>query len=191
MVIYSKEEKTLIIPEGLGYEAEQQYNKGYDNGYYKGFKDGSEGHDVEISMDYYLYGRSVPSQVGDWKKFFYLPNWYNSVVMNGFEFYCDEWWDVAGFFHHKHFIRAIVSSTKLPDELTFTYFCFSHKDNTYPLPTIADFDNLVIDGKNYTFDTISFESAGGDDTIYDYWNCTVTCHLTEEEEQNDNNEEEQ
>lgn len=36
MVIYSKEEKTLIIPEGLGYEAEQQYNKGYDNGYTDG-----------------------------------------------------------------------------------------------------------------------------------------------------------
>lgn len=40
MVIYSKEEKTLIIPEGLGYEAEQQYNKGYDNGYSKGYPNG-------------------------------------------------------------------------------------------------------------------------------------------------------
>jgi hypothetical protein len=187
MVIYSKEEKTLIIPEGLGYEAEQQYNKGYDNGYNKGFKDGSEAHDVEISMDYYLYGRGYP--VEHRTAFFYLGN-FHSVVMNGFEFYDDQWWDVivAGVFYHKHYIRALVSSTKLPDELTFTYFCESSTGQDFPLPTVADFDNLVIDGKNYTFDDVSYESAGGTDTYY-LWKCTVTCHLTEEDEQNDNNEE--
>lgn len=42
MVIYTREEKTLIIPEGLGssMSCEEQYREGYDNGYQSGYTEG-------------------------------------------------------------------------------------------------------------------------------------------------------
>lgn len=49
MVIYSKEEKTLIIPEGLGYDAEQQYEKGYESGYNEGIEDGKSIQDRKLT----------------------------------------------------------------------------------------------------------------------------------------------
>lgn len=188
MVIYSKEEKTLIIPEGLGYEAEQQYNKGYDNGYNKGFKDGSDGHDMLIRMRYYLDKWEGGYRID--RCLIYLPNWHNSITMNGFDFYCDEWDNpMMQPSYNNMFIRSVVAATNIPDNLTFTFFCLtSARSETNPLPTKDDFDILTINEENYVADDVTYEYIETDPGNFEHWYCTFTCHK-EEDEQNDNNEE--
>lgn len=52
MVIYTREQKTLIIPEGLGSECNGSYDKGFEEGYNSGWTAGRSLEDARIYLKY-------------------------------------------------------------------------------------------------------------------------------------------